>query len=44
MNRYNKLLEVYGLEEILEHLGLEPAELLELLEESGFDITLEEPL
>lgn len=42
--RYNKLLEVYALEEILEHLGLEQAELLELLEELGYTIELQEPL
>lgn len=44
MNRYTKLLEVYSLEEILEHLGLEEVELLEFLENQGFEITLPEPL
>ena len=44
MDRYLKLLEVYSVEEILEHLELETHELLELLEAQGYEITLEEPL
>lgn len=44
MDRYFKFLEVYTIEEILEHLEIEPQELLELLEEQGYEITLEGPL
>lgn len=44
MEKYLKLLEVYTLEEILENVSLEPAELLELLEDMGYEITLLEPL
>jgi hypothetical protein len=44
VNKYLKLLEVYKLEEILENMELEPSEALEVLEEQGYEITLEEPL
>lgn len=42
---YKQLLETYTLEEVLERLGIEPIELLELLEECGYDFTeIEEPV
>jgi hypothetical protein len=44
MEKFLKLLEVYTLEEILGSMELEPAEALEVLEEMGYRINLEEPL
>lgn len=35
MERYRQLLEVYSMEEILELCGLEPEEVLALLDEQG---------
>lgn len=41
-----KLLEVYDLQEVLDALGLEPIEVLTILEEQGYfnDFVLPEPL
>jgi hypothetical protein len=44
MERYLKLLEVYSLEDILASMELEPAEALEVLEEMGYKVNLEEPV
>jgi hypothetical protein len=43
MERYEKLLEVYTLEEIIDALGLEQVEVLQLLDEQGYLQSLELP-
>ena len=45
-DRFTKLLEVYTLEEILENVNLETAEVLSILDELGYldDLDLLEPL
>lgn len=45
MSDYQKLLEVYSLEELLELLELEPIEVLQLLADMGYSLPeLQEPL
>ena len=44
MSRWEKLLEVYTVEEILESMELEVSEALELLEAMGYTTDLQEPL
>ena len=45
MNKYDKLLEVYTLEEILENLDMEAVDILRLLDECNLlNLTLPEPL
>lgn len=42
---FENLLQQYTLEEVLQRIGIEPIEVLKLLEDTGFDFTeIEEPL
>lgn len=46
MEKYQKLLSVYTLEEILDNLDLEPEDVLAILDDQGYmdTLTLPEPL
>lgn len=42
--RFEKLLDVYSVEDILEMMGLEVVEALMILSEQGYEVTTPEPL